>query len=446
MGTARANHQAVVLSNGQVLVVGGRTITAGDPTAAYNPTTDKLLASCELYTPGTNTWAYSGRMSVARGLDFATILLPNDTVLAIGGVGYNLTQPPASLYSVTYQTTCELWERTTGRWRPISSIPMTGQINAVYLSDRQEVLATIANSAIYYILDTTTFKWRRATFNLPGVAQVYASMVAMDDDLVLLAGGSLSGSTTEATDLYVPNADSWGGGGLNGAFEVLSVPSSTTFTYATPQASYSSLIAGGSPTATPVAAVADNLAGPFTFDVTDEVAITEYQSPLNQTIATGHQYATITVDDATQFPDQPGWLVFGFGYDYQVGPVRYLGRLSTTTLSLDYKFRFTANVPMGAQVCLLANKGPYVPPSPTTVGSFYLTASAAGLEAAESAIAAAVGAGIVVNTTVTYPGDRGLGGEGLPATGASKLSDEVEVWGSDDVDQDYATARGPDAS
>jgi hypothetical protein len=78
------------------------------------------------------------------------------------------------------------------------------------------------------------------------------------------------------------------------------------------------------------------------------------------------------------------------------------------------------------------------------MGSFYITDSPAGRIVAEDAVKAAAGAGINVNVTVIYPGDRGLGGEGLPTSGTYKLSDVVGIFGSSTPDADTVAAREDD--
>ena len=65
---------ATLLSNGQVLVVGGYLFT-GAPTA-----------SSELYIPASASFTPSGNMTVPRG-EFAGALLPDGRVLAAGGFG-----------------------------------------------------------------------------------------------------------------------------------------------------------------------------------------------------------------------------------------------------------------------------------------------------------------------------------------------------------------------
>jgi hypothetical protein len=169
--------------------------------------------------------------------------------------------------------------------------------------------------------------------------------------------------------------------------------------------------------------------------------VTGFVSTLTAALAGGEQYGSVAVVDATQFPDEPGWLVFDFGYAAQQGPVRYLGRLSATDLALDFSYRFTMDVAVGATVTRLAQKGGFVPAVPEEVGSCYITASPAGRVAAQAAVQASVAAGIPLDLTIVYPGDRGIGGEGLPSEGAEKLSDKVSVWAGDDVDAEVATAR-----
>src|SRR5262249_14778254 len=64
--TARFSHVATLLSNGQVLIVGGKT-------AFHVPS---YLASAELYDPATGIWTTTGSMAIARQYHTAT-LLPN---------------------------------------------------------------------------------------------------------------------------------------------------------------------------------------------------------------------------------------------------------------------------------------------------------------------------------------------------------------------------------
>jgi hypothetical protein len=70
--STRYEHTATLLPIGNVLVVGGFTSSSG------------IVASAELYDPGTNTWSAAGNLATARGLHTAT-LLPSGKVLVAGG-------------------------------------------------------------------------------------------------------------------------------------------------------------------------------------------------------------------------------------------------------------------------------------------------------------------------------------------------------------------------
>jgi hypothetical protein len=76
---ARGIHTATLLPNGIVLVVGG----SGIRSSGLNL---DVLASAELYDPGSGTWVTTGEMLVSRVFHTAT-LLANGRVLVAGGYG-----------------------------------------------------------------------------------------------------------------------------------------------------------------------------------------------------------------------------------------------------------------------------------------------------------------------------------------------------------------------
>lgn len=442
MKVARCEHRAVLLPSGKVLVAGGRSLTSG--TLLYSAYTDigPVLASCEVYDPGSGTWAATGPMSFAR-FQHELVLLPSGKVLAVGGMGYDPTRAAPS--PVPAVRDAEIYDPETGRWSPAGRLLFAHEHAASALMPLRGQLAVFGGTSTdaTELLDLATMSWSTGPMAVSATRDGGVAVALGTHDLIFAAGGVESGSgfTDAVLGLYVPTADQFAAGGLNGQFAVTAVNSATQFEYLTPDSPIYTLNSSSTATVTPARAESSSVPGPFTYDIHGGVAVTDVESEVQEVLAAGHHYAQVTVTDATIFPDQPGWLVFNFGFEEQVAPVKYFGRLSGTTLGLDYGFRFTSTVPFGAKVTLLDHKGAFVPDSPEAVGSFYLTASAAGRVAASASIDDAVGAGLVVHKTVDYPGDRGLGGEGYPASGQVKLSDEVAVWGGDDLDSELEAAR-----
>lgn len=419
MTTARCQASAIRLASGKVLVAGGRTAYAAlDHTTPASLGT--LTNTAEVYDPGTDTWAATGPMTMARA-GHSLHALPDGRVIAVGGIGYHPGQgAPAG---AAYLASTEIYDPASGRWSP-GPTPRAGRAFAAAAAVGTNLYVAGGSSTDTGTerLDLVALRWSRVAGALPQTVLKTHAVVAAG--LVWTAYG-LNGSS--GVDLYAltPGSDDFWTGRLGGVRQVATVPDANTITYATSEApGYTLAPAGG--TLLPVRAPAGGV-GPYTYDPGGGVAVTGKTSTLTQGVGKGLQVTQLAVADATQFPDADGWVAVGFGTSYQTGAIRYFGRLSATALAIDYGFVFGEAVPVGATVTLLAQKGPYAPANPKF--PFYLTDSPAGRVGAEAALAAAVAAGNDVDVTVTYPGDRGLAGEGLPQEGAGRLSDVVTVYG-----------------
>ena len=424
MLTPRYGHQAISLLDGRVLVVGGHG-----------------LNTCEIYDPTANTWAVTGNMTYTR-FNHRLAMLPDGRVLVIGGTGYD----PA-LYSGATPPVLpvEMFDPATGRWSSAGSLqyphdlPVVAVVGAeVYVTGGSDAVGGIKTE----VFNSKSFRWTVSPAVLSAARPGAVGAVVARNNIALFGGSdNTSHSSASYLSLFIPNAETFFDSSLNGLVTVTSAPSSNTFTYAQPGHSQYMLSTGSTGTATPARALSTSIPGPISFDLSGGVAITTTETTLSATLNAGQRYGSIMVADATQFPDAPGFLCFRFGYANQVAPVPYYGRLSDTSLSIDYSFKFPATVQAGGVVSLLFEKGTYTPATPTTIGSFYATASSAGRIAAQNSIDGAVASGVSVTQTIVYPGDRGLGGEGLPASGNYKLSDKVGVWGGDEIDAEIAAAR-----
>ncbi len=184
---------------------------------------------------------------------------------------------------------------------------------------------------------------------------------------------------------------------------------------------------------------ATKIGGPYLHDPETSTVITETYTTLAQPLEAGHQYPSVAVASTADFSDSKGFVVFGFGFEYQVGPVPYIGVSGTGTLLLDPAFTVPVAVPSGASCNLAARMSDDQVPHGDE--DFWLTPSPAGRVTCEADLDLIAAGGREVVKTVLYPGDVGLGGAGLPTHGVPRLSDVVEVFGGDDLDVEVPTAR-----
>jgi hypothetical protein len=422
-----------------VLAIGGRT-------GSSNAT---ILSQCEMYDENLAVWRNVGRMSHAR-VDHAAVYLPDGRILVVGGFGFNPSQPT----SPTTLNSCEIFDPTTNLW---SSAPPMKQPRrepvVAYVASQNAIYVTAGGSPSIEILDLDTMKWRLSSATLPTMTH-HSVGVRIGSDILCVVGGENNAETdTVKTNIFiVPGSDTVWAGGLNRMASVTDVVSSTEFEYDTSDAgttaSYTSAGAGATVMAWKAPDAPAGLPGPFTLDPERGLAITGTERPLGQAINAGQSYPSIALDTgidpspALQYPDAPGYIAFSFGFDNQVGPVRYLGRRSSSELILDASFKFPKSLAQGTEVVLLSSRTPFVLPVGATPGMFYLTSSAAGRVAAQGVIDQVVAAGMEIDVKVVYPSDIGLGGEGAPTTGASKLTDAVAVWGGDALDEEIPKAKG----
>ncbi len=428
----RKRHEMVLLDNDEVLAIGGLGVLLGSSGAALN--------SCEIYNSGADTWRKTGILSQGRH-QFGSLRLPDGRVLVVGGLGFNPTRTQLE----GPLATCEVFDRTMGLWQKVPSLSVARiRPIVVYLSATNVVMVAGGGSTKIELLDLSTMTWSTSAATLATGLESSAGAIA-DDDTVIVAGGvNEDGDTQKLNYITLPGQDAFARGGLNGEVGVLTVPSSTSFTFSTEAGLYGDYTeAADGVKVTPVTAPESpaGLLGPFVFDPNEGVAITGTEADLVTTIESGNRYPSVVLSDASSFPDSIGYLVFDFGKESVAGPVKYLGRISSTELLLDTSFVFPLDISPGAKVSLLSGRGPYQPSRTEHLSGFYITGSAAGRVAAEAVLDDTVAAGIRDNVTVVYPGTLGMGGDGNPTSGSSKLSDAVEVWGGDSIDEEIAAAR-----
>ncbi|CAF1104551.1 unnamed protein product [Rotaria sordida] len=167
MNYARYMHKASILSNGQVLIMGG----IGDRAIA--------LKSAELYNSSTKTWTMTGNMSYTRFGHTASVLT-NGKVLVTGGDGHS-----------QYLNTAELYDPLTETWTNTGNMNYPRYLHTATVLPNGKVLVTggwmgdyLNNSELY---DPLTETWTIAGVINNSLSYHTASM--LKNGKVLISGG-----------------------------------------------------------------------------------------------------------------------------------------------------------------------------------------------------------------------------------------------------------------
>jgi len=186
LGTARAGHAAVLLPDGQVLVVGGDS--AGG-----------AAASAERYDPATDRWAPAASLGGAFGSPVAAPLA-DGRVLLVGAVGEIGTPAAGALYTPATDT-----------WTPAAPTPLPPGGTLTALRDGRALLVAGGNAAVY---DPATGAW---TATGPLGARAGGNRHAatpLPDGRVLVTGGirgdcGKTGCLNATAERYDPATNAW---------------------------------------------------------------------------------------------------------------------------------------------------------------------------------------------------------------------------------------------
>lgn len=171
-----------------------------------------------------------------------------------------------------------------------------------------------------------------------------------------------------------------------------------------------------------IASLQPNQAGPYMYDTSQPFTVSHIGTVLAQDLD-GTMPRVIQVADSSQFPDEQGNIIFGYGTQDQEGPVPYIARPSNNTLLISPAYNIKKTHPNGTDVALVAAKAA---PEVSRDGldyPFYITDVVSGRIYAQDLINEVAASGINIVFTILYPNDIGLGKWGTP------YSENPTIWG-----------------
>jgi Galactose oxidase, central domain len=191
--TARWNHSATLLQNGEVLVAGGESFGSGGTTNVY--------ASAELYNPSTGTWTTTGSLHTARYEQTATLLSNGQVLVAGGNTGVFVGLASAELYTPS-----------TGTWKTTRSMTTVRRGHTMTLLQNGQVLVAGGADGAGNLLASTelytpsTGTWT-LTGSLPHLLDGFTATL-LTNGQVLAAAGNDGGYIADA-ELYDPSTGAW---------------------------------------------------------------------------------------------------------------------------------------------------------------------------------------------------------------------------------------------
>lgn len=436
----RTNCQAVEIGTNKVLVIGGRVNNNTNTFTLANM--GLVLNSCEIITADVNFATppvLASPMAYAR-FAFGMTKLPDNRVLVVGGIGKNPSVPVnLTGNQVNHELkSCEIYDPITGIWSNIPDMLEAHSYCSCYydsITNRVYVFGGCLSTAVEY-LNLEDMTWHYSTAKLDFISfRAGSAGITLDNTSVITRIGSTyipseSNSTTRFLATYNETARSR----VNGVSNLYNSDSlvwtknqnGTTFNVNLIDAQDYNL------------GYSD--ANSYILDTSALYGIGENEITISTEIPRGQGCPAITITESLASFNKDGYLIVSFGNSNQVGPVKYF-ITDDHTINLDPSFNFNNEYYAGTILTLVTQTAPYLPSIQEQKGLLYLTASNAGLEAAQKYLNDISAAGIDAEIEIRYPSDRGLGNEGAPVKNNYKLSDIIEIFGPDTLDTFLEKAR-----
>jgi len=146
-----------------------------------------------------------------------------------------------------------------------------------------------------------------------------------------------------------------------------------------------------------------NFPSPYVYDTQNPYSLTKLRGEILLDISAGRIYPVIGVLDASDIPNEEGFLIFGFGTMNEEQPVKYIGRPTNETLLLDPTYTFEKNHSSGEIVNVLDTLEPYKPRNKGEDYAAYITGTDEALDEVEEILRKLKAVNVILRMIVDRP-------------------------------------------
>ena len=199
-----ANHTAVLLADGRVLVTGD-FLRPPDATDTDGLPLHTIVPLAEVYDPATDSWSFTGQMTRRRGWPTAT-LLEDGTVLVVGGGSGSVQPPTAEIYYPATNTWSPTDRFSRDRFGHTETVLGDGTVLIVGgLSNDPQAPSRTSEAQIY---DPST----RELSPVDGPAQArfdHGAILLFDGTVLIIGGLNLDGGLVAEAEIFDPLSQAW---------------------------------------------------------------------------------------------------------------------------------------------------------------------------------------------------------------------------------------------
>jgi len=141
----------------------------------------------------------------------------------------------------------------------------------------------------------------------------------------------------------------------------------------------------------------------YLFDPTGQLyTVTRINAKLTNAIGEGEVQPTISVDDASGFPNQSGLILLDFGRSTQEGPITYNSRPNNSTLLVSASYVYQQEHKVGRYVNLI-DPSPTIPRVTGDDYPVYIVGTASARQSAQDLVKQLIAAGVTIRFEISFP-------------------------------------------